>query len=46
MTGMDDGVVPFEMPGASLVIGTNRLSVTTYAANVMQSQLSYTMTVR
>lgn len=43
---MADGVASFEMPGASLVIGTNQLSVTSYAANGLQGHRSDTIMVR
>lgn len=43
---LDDRVAPFELPAASLPTGTHQLSVTTSAANGMQSQRSYSITVR
>ncbi|MCC2638457.1 MAG: hypothetical protein K0Q68_2176 [Moraxellaceae bacterium] len=43
---LDDAMAPFDLPAASLVIGSNQLSVTTFSANGMQSQRSYTITVR
>jgi hypothetical protein len=43
---LDDDSAPFELPVGKLVNGRNVLSVTTYAPNGLQSQRSYSITVR
>ena len=43
---LDDRAAPFELPAGSLVIGSNVVAVTTWAANGMQSQRSYSFTVK
>lgn len=43
---VDDSAAPFELPAAKLAMGTSQISVTTYAANGLQSQRSVSVTVR